>query len=185
MNCINSPIFETLEPRLLLSGSVVISEFMAINDSTLQDGDNQYSDWLEIQNTGTSLVDLTGWTLKDKNDSWGFPDNFELGPGEYKIIFCSNGRETVPDPKDPDYDGTYHHTNFKLSGNGEYLGILDETSAVVHEYDEYPKQFENISYGIAQDITTTEFVASKASARYLVATGNPGAWTGVNGGGKM
>ncbi len=53
-----APLLEALEPRLLLDGSVMISEFMADNDTALLDGDLQYSDWLEIHNPGTEAVDL-------------------------------------------------------------------------------------------------------------------------------
>jgi hypothetical protein len=173
------PLLEALEPRLLLDGSVMISEFMADNDTTLQDGDLQYSDWLEIHNPGTESVDLTGWTLKDSKDTWEFPDDMTLGAGEFRVIFCSDGRETVTDPADPYFDGIYRHTNFKLSAGGEYLGLFDNLGAVVHQYDEYPDQFSDISYGIAHDTEITEFVLADDAARYLVPSGDPGDWTSV------
>ncbi|MDP6636269.1 MAG: lamin tail domain-containing protein [Phycisphaerae bacterium] len=170
------PLFEALEPRLLLNGDVMISEFMARNDETLLDGDNQYSDWLEIHNSGTTAVDLTGWRLKDDNDTWTFP-SVSLGPGEFRTIFASNGRENVVDPVDPYVDPAGNlHTNFKLSGGGEYLGLFDNLGDVVHEYDEYPQQFDDISYGIAQDVSTTRFVASGDTARYIIPDGDQGNW---------
>ncbi len=172
-------LVEPLEPRLLLDGGVIISEFMTINDSTLVDGDGEHSDWLEVHNPGTTEVDLTGWRLRDGGDTWVFPAA-SLGPGEFKVIFASDGRETVPEPKDPNWDGQYFHTNFKLKGEGEYLGLLDDLGVVVHEYDEYPQQFADLSYGIAQDIATTEYVAPGDTASYHVPTGAPGEdWTAV------
>ena len=172
-----APLLEALEPRLLLDGSVMISEFMADNDTGLQDADLQYSDWLEIHNSGSELVNLTGWTLRDSADIWQLPDGLELAPGEFRVIFCSNGRETVADPKDPDFDGAYLHTNFKLSKGGEYLGMYDDLGVVVHEYDEYPDQFSDISYGMAHSVETTEFVIEDDPARYIVPGGDPGSWT--------
>jgi len=162
---------EALEPRLLLDGGVMISEFMALNTSTLADGDGQFSDWIEIHNPTPAAVDLTGWTLKDSADEWVFPAT-NLGPGEFLVVFASDGRETVTDPgKDPFLDDAGNmHTNFKLKGSGEYLGLLDDVGVVVHEYDEYPDQFSGISYGIAQNIDVTQYVASGAEARYLVPT---------------
>jgi len=157
----------------------MISEFMADNDTGLQDGDLQYSDWLEVHNSGSEPADLTGWTLKDSADVWQFPDGFELGPGELRVIFCSNGRETVSEPKDPDFDGVYLHTNFKLSKGGEYLGLFDDLGAVVHEYDEYPDQFSDISYGVAHATDTTTFVIADDAATYLIPDSDPGAWTSV------
>ena len=34
--------------------SVILSEFMAENETGLKDEDNAYSDWIEIQNDGTT-----------------------------------------------------------------------------------------------------------------------------------
>ncbi|MBT3198999.1 MAG: hypothetical protein HN350_03695 [Phycisphaerales bacterium] len=174
----DTPLLELLEPRLLLSGSLVISEFMARNDTSLADGDGEYSDWLELHNPGAETVDLTNWSLEDSKDSWTFPANTSLAPGEYMVLFASNGRETVESPTNPYLDPAgYLHTNFKLSGGGEYLGLLDDTGAVVHEYDEYPEQMDDVSYGLAQTVETTDFILSGDTARYLVPGSDPGAWT--------
>ncbi len=50
--------FEQLEPRVMLDAAPVITEFMASNNSTVQDADGHYSDWVEIYNAGTEAVDL-------------------------------------------------------------------------------------------------------------------------------
>ena len=165
-----NPALERLEPRLLLSGQPMISELMAINSTTLADEDGAYSDWLEIHNPDAAAVDLTGWKLKDGGNEWVFP-GMSLGPGEFRVIFASG-----KDRRDPAGE---LHTNFSLKGSGEYLGLLDETGAVVHEYDEYPEQTADISYGIAQDIETTRFVASGDTAAYLIPDADPGAWTAL------
>jgi len=177
---IPAPALEALEPRLLLSGSPVISEFLAINDSVLADGDGQYSDWLEIHNPGSAPVDLTDWSLEDSSDTWTFPEGASIGPGGYLVLFASNGRETVASPADPYLDPAgYMHTNFKLSGSGEYLGLLDNTGTVVHEYDEYPEQTTDISYGLAQNVETTGYVVEGDSARYSIPDSDPGDWISI------
>ncbi|MBN2474517.1 MAG: lamin tail domain-containing protein [Pirellulales bacterium] len=162
--------FESLEPRLVLDGAVLISEFLAINDSGLQDFQDDRPDWIEIHNSGSQAVDLTGWMLKDSNNEWGFP-GMSLGPGEFRVIFASG--KNLSDPAGE------LHTNFSLKGDGEYLGLLDAGGTVIHEYDEYPPQTADISYGIAQNIDTTQFVASGDSAAYRVPNGDPGAWTAL------
>ncbi len=51
--CNVEPVLESLEPRLLLSGSVVISEFMASNSSGILDGDGASPDgWVGCRPTG-------------------------------------------------------------------------------------------------------------------------------------
>ena len=44
---------------------VVISEFLAVNDSILADEDGDFSDWIEILNEGEETVDLAGHFLTD------------------------------------------------------------------------------------------------------------------------
>src|SRR5687768_1005390 len=56
---------ESLENRLMMAVDPIITEFMASNDSTLRDADQQYSDWLEIANPGAEPINLTGWKLAD------------------------------------------------------------------------------------------------------------------------
>ncbi|NQU24917.1 MAG: lamin tail domain-containing protein, partial [Candidatus Nealsonbacteria bacterium] len=167
--------FEPLEARLVLDGyGPVISEFMAINDHPtegLRDGDGELSDWLEIHNPGTQTVDLTGWKLQDSGNDWTFPA-VSLGPGEFRVIFASD-----KDRRDP---AAELHTNFKLSGGGEYLGLIDDQGTVIHEYNEFPPQIADVSYGIGQDVDTTYFVATGDSATYLVPGSDQGDWTSID-----
>ena len=62
--CANLTV-EPLEPRQLLTGDLVISEFMARNDGGLRDGDGRASDWIEIFNGGQDTIDLAGYRLTD------------------------------------------------------------------------------------------------------------------------
>jgi len=139
VNHIAVPLLEALEPRLLLSGDVLITEFMADNEATLLDENNEYSDWLEIHNYGNVAVDLEGWQLEDDDTTWTFPSML-LNARQYRVIFASD-----KDRRDPAGE---LHTNFKLKGSGESLALLDDAGTIVHEYDPYPQQLEDISYGV-------------------------------------
>ncbi|MCK4563382.1 MAG: lamin tail domain-containing protein [Verrucomicrobia bacterium] len=44
---------------------ILISEFVAVNEASLTDGEGDEPDWIELKNTGYSSVDLTGWHLTD------------------------------------------------------------------------------------------------------------------------
>ena len=56
--------FEPLEPRLVLeAGPVVISEFMAKNDSILATAAGDHADWIEIHNGSGEAVDLAGCVM--------------------------------------------------------------------------------------------------------------------------
>ena len=55
---------------MLLDGSLVISEFMAINDSVVADEDGVFSDWIEVHNPTAEAIDLDGWYLTDRATNW-------------------------------------------------------------------------------------------------------------------
>lgn len=125
------------------SASVVISEFMAANDTILFDEDGEAEDWIELHNTGTSAVNLQNWYLTDDDGdltAWQFP-SVVLGADQYLVVFASN--------KDRAQSGSELHTNFKLKSGGEYLALtMPDGMSIASEYaPEYPEQFDDISYG--------------------------------------
>ena len=183
----SGPLLETLEPRLLLSGSLVISEFMASNNTTLADGDNEYSDWIEIYNPTDTAVDMAGWKLADnENDAtpWVFPTggplDITLDPGEYLLVFAS-GQDEADYPYN---DGTYYHTDFKLSmnddGQNEDVMLYDADGTLVHGYEDYVEQFTDVSYGIYLGGAWWEtLLGENAPVSYLVPTAGDAGDTGA------
>ncbi|KKL69632.1 hypothetical protein LCGC14_2112980, partial [marine sediment metagenome] len=126
--------FEQLEGRLVLDGGpLVISEFMAINDSGLTDEDGDHSDWIEIYNPSDSPVGLDGWYLTDDASDltqWRFP-GATIEPNDYLLVFASN--KDRRDPAGP------LHADFKLTGDGEYLGLIRPDGITVA--DDYAPAF--------------------------------------------
>jgi hypothetical protein len=158
--------------------SLVISEFMASNGSTLAttvDGQEEYPDWIEIYNPTSANVSLDGWYLTDSNSNltkWQFPDGLTIGAGGFLIVFASN-KDIEDDPNNYPYldQAGYYHTNFNLSKDpGEYLALVEaDGNTIAHEYAlEYPKQLTDISYGLSQYATT--LVPTFATASYHVPT---------------
>ncbi len=139
--------------------SVILSEFMAENETGLKDEDNAYSDWIEIQNDGTTTVNLAGWALTDdaqESAKWIFPA-VNLAPGQFLIVFASGKNRAVA--------GSPLHTNFSLSSAGEYLALIKPGGAIATEFDEFPEQFADKSYGIGQNVNVTQLVAADAAVR--------------------
>lgn len=140
---------ENLEARIVLAAQPMITEFLASNDNTLLDGNGESSDWIEIFNAGDATIDLENWYLTDDAGDltqWQFPDLPEsvLDPGEYLVVFASG--DGVPDPA-----GNLH-TNFALSADGEYVGlVMPDGTTVASSFGEngadYPEQFTDVSYG--------------------------------------
>ncbi len=165
---------EYLEARTLLAADPVISEFMADNANTIDDGYGTSSDWIEINNRGDTPIDLGGWYLTDDPSiltKWQFPDSpeSELDVGEFRVVFASNTNPTQLDPA-----GNLH-AGFRLGVGGEYVALVaPDGVTVVSEYGpmgtEYPEQFEDISYGMGNSIETTTLVATGAPVDVIIAT---------------
>ncbi|MEE8451771.1 MAG: lamin tail domain-containing protein, partial [Thermoguttaceae bacterium] len=166
--------FETLEPRLVLdAGPFVISEFMAFNDSGLTDRDDEFSDWIEIYNPTAATESLDGWYLTDDDndlDKWQFPD-VSIDSGKYLVVFASDKNLTDPAGE--------LHTNFQIDGDGEYLALVqpDGTTIAQHFAPEFPRQDDDISYGVSQQVLT--LVSDEQTVRYRVPTAadDPTSWT--------
>jgi len=60
--------------------SVIISEFLADNSGGLTDEDGDSPDWIELYNSGTTLVNLAGWYLTDDTTAAG---HLERDHGRY------------------------------------------------------------------------------------------------------
>jgi hypothetical protein len=94
---------------------VALNEFMASNDATIADEVGEYDDWLELFNYGAVGVDLAGLFLSDdftEPAKWALPP-VTLDPGEYLLVWADDDEE----------QGELHAT-FKLSANGEELGLF-------------------------------------------------------------
>ena len=182
---------ETLEPRLLLQGvagfegPLVISELLAVNngsapggefgDGGFSDEDGDFSDWIEIHNPTHTTVDLDGWHLTDSDTNftkWQFPD-LSIAPNEYVVVFASD--------KDRRDAGGELHTNFKLSGRGEYLALVHpDGTTVSHAYaPAFPGQDPDVSYGLG--LATSTLLREDNPATYRVPTAADGplgtSWT--------
>lgn len=76
-----------------------INEVMSSNGGVISDMDGDTSDWIELFNSGTTVVNLNGFGLSDKKDQpfqWVFPD-YKVNPGEYLLVFASGkDRKVAP-----------------------------------------------------------------------------------------
>ena len=127
-------------------GNIVINEINASNQSGTRDEDGEEQDWVELLNAGTNAVDLAGWGLSDDPDApgrWVFPSRV-LAPGQFLVVFCSGKDRRAP-------TGTnLFHTDFKLGGDGDYVGLFspDSPRQFVSGFSPgFPEQRIDYSYG--------------------------------------
>lgn len=111
-------------------------------------GINITPDWIEIHNGSGDAVDLGGmWLSDDAEDprKWQFPDGTLLAPDGYLVVYASG--LDITDVR-LDQAGRLH-TNFGLDASGgEDLGLFDDDGNPLSLIEDYPPQFENVSYGI-------------------------------------
>lgn len=133
-------------PCFALVKGVIINEFVASNKDGIKDEDNENSDWIELYNTNSVEVHVSGWSLTDdisEPQKWLFPD-VTLEGGEYLIVFASEKNRRII--------GKELHTNFKLSASGEYLALFSPDGLAESELNPFPPQETDHSYGILNGI---------------------------------
>lgn len=125
----------------LQPATVVISEFMAANQSTIEDPDepSEYPDWIELLNTSDEPVNLNGYYLTDNLQR---PTKFRIGadeviaPGAAVLFWADDDPQQGP-----------LHTNFKLDKDGEAIGLFDRDGNTPLATVVFPLQSDDVSYG--------------------------------------
>jgi fibronectin type 3 domain-containing protein len=142
----------------------IISEFMALNSKTLKDEDGDSSDWIELLNPTPVDLNLSGYHLTDKADNlteWTLP-SVTISSGGFLIVFADGKNRT--DPAHP------LHTNFSLSGSGEYLALVAPDGLAVLSSYNFPAQREDVAYGVGVSEAFPQFISAGAADRVLVPT---------------
>lgn len=162
---INIQDFQKLSSSWKMKTSqIIISEFMADNSTSLQDDNNEFSDWIELFNISPSPVSLQGWYLTDNPDNlkkWQLPD-VQIPAGGFLVVWASGQDQRSPDEP--------LHTNFSLKKEGEYLALTEPDGiTVASEYKPiFPRQYSNISYGVAVTAQRDYLVKSGDGCRFFV-----------------
>ena len=128
--------------RAMNKTGVWISEVLASNHSVDTYNGAARTDWIELYNSTTATVDLSGWGLSDnlsRGRKWQFPQGTTIGPGEYKVILCD--KDTAKN------SAAQPHTNFKISRlQQEIITLTDPTGRVLDKVI-LPELKTDVSYG--------------------------------------
>jgi len=125
---------------VLDSTGLVINEFLADNISVNMDNAGEYDDWLEIYNTTSEEISLTGMYLTDNPNNlskWQIPaEAGSLAGGDFILFWC-------------DEDGSQEgfHSNFRISANGEFLALVAADGISVIDSFSFGPQSADISFG--------------------------------------
>lgn len=118
--------------------SLIISEILANNSTILMDEDGDYSDWIEIENLSDEDIAVGGWYLSDDHDNlikWLFPE-YTIPAKGFLVVFASGKDKRL----------TELHANFKLSGLGEELFLIQPDGKTIASSVTFPPQHADVSY---------------------------------------
>ncbi len=133
---------------------VRLSEVCANNSMVADNGETP--DWVEIENTGSETVDLSGWYLSDnasKPLKWRLPEGFTLSAGERKAVYLHEN--TV---------------NFKLSAEGESVVLTDQTGRIM-DYVVYNAQPEDTSLALEDGLWKQTYSVTPGKANQILSKG--------------
>ena len=128
--------------RAMNKTGIYLSEVLASNDSIETYSKKDCTDWIEIYNSTSQTVDISGWGISDnpgRARKWQFPAGTSIGPGEYKVILCDKHPEKT-------VTGEYH-TNFKISRLGQESVTLADASGRILDKIILPEMKTDVSYG--------------------------------------
>ena len=136
-----------------ITENIFINEFLAMNTTVNVDEFSEYDDWLELYNSSSDTINLHNHYLSDDPDNltkWKFPDNDVLvAPDDYLVVWCDN-----------DESQGILHTNFKISGSGEFIALTNPDGQTIIDTLFFSAQIEDISFGRFPDGSSQWFSMS-------------------------
>lgn len=112
--------------------ALVINEFLASNKAAIADSAGEYDDWIELYNTGDTLISFDGLYLTDDlevPEKSPLPAGGGLAPGEYLTIWCDGEPEQGDD-----------HATFRINKAGGVVALYTVSAG----YD--PLRVDGINY---------------------------------------
>ncbi len=120
-------------------GPILISEFVAKNDTGLKDENGETDDWIELANVGAQAISVSGMYLTDNVTNptkWKIPAGQTILPGGTLIFWADD--EATQGPL---------HTSFKLSASGEEVALYAADGKTNLDWIEFGAQSADVSTG--------------------------------------
>ena len=125
-----------------------LNEVQPNNTSGLTDNHGEREPWIELYNSGTNALSLSGFFLANNFltlTQWAFPSGAVLSAGEFKVLFADGepGESTTSE----------WHTSFRLTsptGSVALVRLVNSTPQIV-DYLNYSVSAPNRSFGSVPD----------------------------------
>lgn len=161
LTAVTTPGAANQDADIAVITGLVINEINSAN-TTHQDPFGEYDDWIELYNSGTTAVDLTGLFITDKlNNKLKHELQSEsatemiLNPGEYHVLWADE--QTLQGSS---------HLSFKLSADGEAVGLYQRIGEQVMILDE-------VTFGVAETNTSFSRIPNGTGPITITATITP------------
>ncbi|MBU3660588.1 MAG: T9SS type A sorting domain-containing protein [Flavobacteriales bacterium] len=131
----------TISMPYAVNGDVLINEVLASNNQYGYDANGESDDWIELYNTKSTGVDLSGLYLSDLSTDlgkWPFPAGTTIPANGRIIVWCDN-----------DIEQTGLHANFKLSSLGD--NVIFSNGLTIFDQIAIGAQTQNVSYSRCPD----------------------------------
>lgn len=129
--------------HLVVGQTLFVNELVARNSTGAMDDFFETDDWVEIYNSGNSLVNLGGYYLSDDPTNltkWQIPTTnagvTTILPNDHLIFWMDNDLTQGED-----------HVGFTLSGDGESVILTAQDGSTIIDQIDYPLMAPNFSYG--------------------------------------
>jgi len=142
--------------------NVVINEWMADNSSTLSDpADNDFEDWFELYNPGSTPADLSGFYLANSvtnRTQFRIPDGWTIPPQGYLLVWAdSESSQNATNRIDL-------HVNFRLARAGDTIGLFAADGTII-DVATFGVQSDNVSEGSFPDGAAARYPLSAPTPR--------------------
>lgn len=134
---------------------LVINEIMSDNETSILDEDGESSDWIELYNASSESINLKGYQMSDdveNPDKWTFP-SIEIGANQFLLLFASEKDKS---------DGSFLHTNFRISSDGEEVILSNSSGIIIDQYEKIDLE-EDQSFGRVPDGSDNKLILYNSS----------------------
>ncbi len=152
-------LFVLFSPTLVWA-DVIFSEIAWMGTS-----DSQFEEWIELRNTGSEAVSLSGWKLyKAGGTTLLFSLSGEISGGEYLVVCRTTPSVTTPLSGGCDLSGSFGGSG--LNNTSEHLVLKNNSGSTVEEV--------NAGGGWPAGSSSTKETMQKNGSSWITAPGTPG-----------
>ncbi len=167
---------KTINSRICTGAAdqIVINEINYNSNASFDPGE-----WIELHNPGSTAVNISDWTLYDRENKYVFENNTVIGPGAFLVISKDTVKFKVAFPNVTNFIG---QPPYSLGNGGERISLFNETKClsdyVVYD-DDAPWTVEPDGYGptlslIAPNLDNALAASWETSVNINSPNGTPG-----------